>query len=187
MIAWITASGRPAASQRRAEGASLTISPSTALFLPSLFSLHPRSARQNNNLYCQSVSRPVQHSQNCYWLRISLSALFTRRRHPRSCTLVRIAHSPPRQIAVTTVIILLPRNHFIITIEQDNFPPLSGICAVDHAAVLRCTAIVCTVSRYQDQLADLIVDHPVPLRARRTHTTSTHSGDNGSQAQPADP
>lgn len=41
----------------------------------------------------------------------SLSALFTRRRHPRSCILVRIAHSPPRQIAVTAVIILLPENH----------------------------------------------------------------------------
>ena len=63
----------PPASQRQAEGTSLTFCPSTALFLPSLFSLHPRSARQNNYFRCFLRDKELVQ---CNTLEIDSSAKF---------------------------------------------------------------------------------------------------------------
>lgn len=178
---------RPAGSQSAPGGRRLSNNFSLDRPLFAVAFLSPPSICPSK--YYSLLSRPVQRSQICYWLR-NLCLLCLLEDHT-----ALVYPRPPRSFA--TASISCHHNHNlcgdfrrtiqILTIEQYNIPPLSGVCAFDLPAVLRRTAIVCTVSFFQDQLADLIVDRPVPSLRVKTHTTSTHSGDNGSQAQPADP
>lgn len=106
----------------------------------------------------------VQRSQNCYWLLV-LCLL---------CLLEAIACArvPPSAAVIRhRVNFLSPQSYCVVTPEDHTHHQLYrpiyciGVCAVDHPAVLRRTAIVCTVSFFQDQSAYLIVDHPVPFCA----------------------